>query len=171
MEYIPFNLEEIIMSLSNFFSIKTEEKHLELLFDIDERVPYELLGDPLRLNQVLINLINNAIKFTEKGEVVIKIYLNEKSEPEGQNQIFLLFSVLDSGIGMTREQVEKLFQSFSQGDSSTTRKYGGTGLGLAISKSLVEMMGGEISASSEYGKGSVFSFSARLGLNRENSKA
>jgi CheY-like chemotaxis protein len=131
-----------------------------LLFKRDPHVPTVLIGDPLRLGQVLINLTNNAVKFTEKGEIVVDIELFEKSEAEATIEI----AVRDTGIGMNKEQQGKLFQSFSQADTSTTRKYGGTGLGLAISKQLVEMMGGEISVDSEPGVGSTFKFTVTLGI-------
>jgi CheY-like chemotaxis protein/anti-sigma regulatory factor (Ser/Thr protein kinase) len=123
-------------------------------------VPTILIGDPLRLGQILINLTNNAVKFTDKGEIVVEIKLLERVEDEA----VLAFSVRDTGIGMTPEQQAKLFQSFSQADTSTTRKYGGTGLGLAISKQLVELMHGEIGVDSEAGVGSTFHFTVRLGI-------
>ena len=160
MEHIDFRLEDVMDNLANMVGIKAEEKGLELLFSAAPDVPTSLIGDPLRLGQVLINLSNNAAKFTESGEIVVGI---EKVAESGKD-IELHFWVKDTGIGMTPEQRNKLFQSFSQADSSTTRKYGGTGLGLAISKTLVEMMGGRIWVESEAGKGSTFHFTAHLGL-------
>ncbi|MCP4690770.1 MAG: GAF domain-containing protein, partial [Desulfobacterales bacterium] len=144
IESIPFRLEDVLGNLSNLVSLKAEEKGLEFLFDIDPTIPSRLIGDPLRLGQVLINLGNNAVKFTQKGQIVIKL---ERVETRG-DKMLLKFSVADTGIGMTPGQVSKLFRSFSQADVSTTRKYGGTGLGLSICKRLVEMMNGEIRAES-----------------------
>jgi CheY-like chemotaxis protein len=156
MESVVFQLEEVLETLKNLVAVKTQEKGLELLFHIAPDVPQYLVGDPLRLGQVLLNLANNAVKFTEKGEIVISAELeNEKTE-----QVTLRFSVRDSGIGLTQEQITKLFEAFNQIDSSITRKYGGTGLGLIISKRLVNMMGGDIQVKSKPGRGSTFSFTA-----------
>jgi two-component system sensor histidine kinase/response regulator len=156
MESVVFQLEEVLETLKNLVAIKTQEKGLELLFHIAPDVPQYLVGDPLRLGQVLINLANNAVKFTEKGEIVIFAELeNEKTE-----QVILRFSVRDTGIGLTQEQISKLFEAFSQADASITREYGGTGLGLIISKRLVNMMGGDIQVDSKPGRGSTFSFTA-----------
>jgi two-component system, sensor histidine kinase and response regulator len=160
MEAVKFHMDDVLENLSNLVPIKAQEKGLEVFFKTAPDVPLRLIGDPLRLGQILLNLTSNAVKFTEKGEIVVSIELVEKSE----EQAMLRFSVKDTGIGMTKEQVESLFQPFIQADASITRKYGGTGLGLAISKRLVEMMGGEIAVETEPGKGSVFSFTARLGL-------
>ncbi len=160
MESVPFRLGETLDHLTHVITVKMQEKGLELLIDIAPTVPDGLLGDSLRLGQILINLANNAVKFTEQGEILIRV----KALASSEEQVTLQFSVIDSGIGMTEEQVNKLFQSFSQADSSTTRKYGGTGLGLTISKTLTEMMGGEIKVESCYGKGSAFIFSANFGL-------
>lgn len=154
VEIVNFNLADVLENLTNFVSIKAEEKHLELLFDIEPELPMDLKGDPLRLTQVLINLTNNAVKFTSQGEVVINI----SKQFSNDQYVELKFAVEDTGIGMTAEQQAKLFQPFTQADASTTRKHGGTGLGLAISKKLVTLMGGNISIESEMGKGSVFSF-------------
>jgi len=139
------------------------KKELELLFDISPDVPDLLIGDPLRLGQILINLANNAVKFTEKGQVIVKVEAKSSSE----QHVELLISVIDSGIGMTQKQQEGLFQSFSQADSSTTRKYGGTGLGLTISKRLAQIMGGDIWVTSEKDVGSSFVFTIRLGISEE----
>ncbi len=160
MESVDFQLEDTLDNISTLVGIKTQEKGLELLFKTDPSVPSALVGDPLRLSQILINLSNNAVKFTDKGEIVVSSELVEKDE----EQVTLKFSVQDTGIGMTPEQAAKLFQPFMQADSSTTRKYGGTGLGLTISKRLAEMMGGEIWVESEQGRGSTFSFTANFGL-------
>lgn len=160
IENIPFRLEDVMDNLANLVGLKAEDKGLELLFNAAMDVPTALYGDPLRLGQVLINLGNNAVKFTEKGEVVVGI---EKVN-ESAGSVELHFWVRDSGIGMTEEQRGRMFQSFSQADASTTRKYGGTGLGLAISKNLVECMGGTIWVDSAPGAGSTFHFKVRFGI-------
>jgi CheY-like chemotaxis protein/nitrogen-specific signal transduction histidine kinase len=160
MEEIEFDIDQVLDNLATVANVKTQEKGLEFLFKRDPHVPTVLIGDPLRLGQILINLTNNAVKFTEKGEIVVDIELKERAE----KQAVIMFSVLDTGIGMTVEQQGKLFKSFSQADTSTTRKYGGTGLGLAISKQLVELMGGEIGVHSEPGVGSTFTFTVLLGI-------
>jgi two-component system, sensor histidine kinase and response regulator len=163
IEKIDFRLEDVMDNLANLAGMKTEDKGLELLFSTAPDVPTALVGDPLRLGQVLINLGNNAVKFTEKGEIVVGVEKAAQSDAE----VELHFWIRDSGIGMSPEQCGKMFQSFSQADTSTTRKYGGTGLGLAISKSLVESMGGRIWVESWLGKGSTFHFHARFGLQAE----
>ena len=160
MEAVDFDLEVVMDNLANLVGLKAEDKDIELLFDMAADVPTALVGDPLRLGQILINLGNNAVKFTEEGEIVVSVRVKESFE----GSVLLHFAVRDSGIGMTPEQQSKLFQSFSQADSSTTRKYGGTGLGLTISKRLSEMMGGEIWVESEAGKGSTFQFTAQFNL-------
>jgi len=166
LEIIEFNLEEVLDNLSNVVGTKAFEKGLEFVIDKDSQIPLNLKGDPLRLQQVLINLVNNAIKFTETGEVVVKIKYDELTDED----IKLNFQINDTGIGMTSEQSSKLFKSFSQADISTTRKYGGTGLGLAISKNIIELFGGQINVTSEYGKGSCFYFSVKFELDKENKK-
>ncbi|MBF0420742.1 MAG: response regulator [Magnetococcales bacterium] len=166
MEAIEFRLDEVLDQLSGIVSIKAEEKNLELLFDRAPQLPNVLVGDPIRLGQILINLTNNAIKFTEKGDIFIGVELLERN----QDRVQLRFKIRDTGIGMTPEQTEKLFQAFSQADTSITRKYGGTGLGLSICKKLVEMMNGEIAVQSEAGKGSVFTFTAWFGVRPEPAK-
>ena len=145
-------------NLSTLLMVKTQDKGLELLFDRDPALPSVLVGDPLRLGQVLINLANNAVKFTERGEIIITLRLLESDDEE----VIVEGRVSDTGIGMTEEQMGRLFQSFSQADSSTTRKYGGTGLGLTISKNLVNMMGGDIRLQSQPGVGSKFIFTVKL---------
>jgi PAS domain S-box-containing protein len=160
LEEIPFDLHgEVLENLSNVIGLKAGEKGTELIFDFDQELPYALTGDPLRLGQVLINLMNNAVKFTEGGEITLRIHVIESDE----QSVRLHFSVIDTGIGMDEEQRSRLFQSFSQADTSTSRKYGGTGLGLTISKRLVEAMGGGISVDSTPGKGSTFGFTVQLG--------
>jgi two-component system sensor histidine kinase/response regulator len=166
MESVDFQLEDTLDNISTLVGIKTQEKGLELLFKTDPSVPRALVGDPLRIGQVLINLSNNAVKFTDSGEIVICTELIKKDD----KQVTLKFSVRDTGIGMTADQAAKLFQPFMQADSSTTRKYGGTGLGLTISKRLAEMMGGKIWVESEHGQGSTFSFTANFGLGKEKAK-
>ncbi|MBF0370634.1 MAG: PAS domain S-box protein [Magnetococcales bacterium] len=160
MESIPFRMENVLDNLGVIISLKAQEKGLEFLYRTDRRIPPVLVGDPLRLEQVLINLAGNAVKFTERGEVMIAMELEESL----QEQAVVRFSVRDSGIGMTEAQKAHLFQSFSQADSSTTRRFGGTGLGLSISKRLVEMMDGIIEVVTEPGKGSLFTFTARFGV-------
>ncbi len=160
IEDIDFHMDDILEDISTLVVQDAEEKGIELLFDVDENMPMALIGDPLRLGQVLVNLINNAIKFTREGEIVVTIRLQEKDADSGR----FLFSVRDTGIGMTPEQAARLFQSFSQADSSTTRKYGGTGLGLSISRELCHMMEGGIWVESTPGKGSTFNFTVRLGI-------
>jgi PAS domain S-box-containing protein len=166
MESVDFHLEDTLDNISTLVGIKTQDKGLELLFKTDPSVPTALVGDPLRLGQILTNLSNNAVKFTDTGEIVILTELVKKDKA----QVTLKFSVQDTGIGMTPEQAAKLFQPFSQADSSTTRKFGGTGLGLTISKRLAEMMGGEIWVESEQGRGSTFSFTANFSLGKEKAK-
>jgi len=167
MEAVEFDLSETLDNVANVITVKAQEKeNLEVLFNLDSRIPNFLVGDPLRLNQILVNLGNNAIKFTEQGEIVLTDKIVERSD----EKITLQFSMRDTGIGMTAEQAAKLFQPFMQADSSTTRKYGGTGLGLTISKRLVEMMGGKIWVESEPGRGSTFSFTANFGLGEEKAK-
>ncbi len=162
IEIIEFSLHDTFADLANIIGLKAGEKNLELLFDISAEVPVMLKGDPLRLNQILINLAGNAVKFTEQGQVVISVNVANNADKLNCDDINLVFSVKDSGIGMDDEQQKKLFQSFSQADSSTTRKYGGTGLGLTISKKLVELMNGQIWLESELGEGSCFSFTTTL---------
>ena len=159
VENIDFDLDKVLENVGNLISEKASAKGLELIFDIEPTVSSYFCGDPLRLGQILINFCNNAVKFTEKGEVVVKAEVMEDSD---ESQL-ILFSVSDTGIGLTQEQIGRLFQAFQQADASTTRKYGGTGLGLAISKRLAELMGGTIEVTSELGKGSTFRFTARLG--------
>ncbi len=160
LEEIEFYLDDVVDNLANLLTVKVEEKGLEMLFRIDQDVPVNLVGDPLRLGQILVNLVSNAVKFTQQGEIVVAANTLEKTDRD----VLVQFSVRDTGIGMDQEQQNKLFQSFSQADASTTRKFGGTGLGLAICKSLVELMGGEVGLESEPGKGSTFWFTARMRL-------
>ena len=165
-ERIDFSLNDVLSNISNLFMFQIEEKGLELLFDIDINVPISLKGDLFRINQVLTNFLSNAIKFTSKGEIILSINLIEKNK----NSAKIRFEVKDTGIGLSKEQKLKLFNSFSQADSSTTRKYGGSGLGLAICKQIVELMHGEIGVKSELGVGSNFYFELELQLQDEQQK-
>lgn len=158
MESIEFWIEDVLENLANVVGVKAEEKQLEIVFDVGPNIPEALMGDPVRLGQILLNLGSNAVKFTQRGEVVFRVRLLSETAQDAE----LEFSVIDTGIGISPEQQERLFQSFSQADSSTTRKYGGTGLGLAISKRLVEMMGGRIWVESTVGHGSAFHCVLRL---------
>jgi two-component system, sensor histidine kinase and response regulator len=160
LEHITFSLNEVLRNLVDIVGQKAEEKGIALVFSGARDVPRFVIGDPVRLGQILINLVNNAIKFSDKGEIVVRV----AAEDVAPDQLRLAFSVCDSGIGMSAEQVANLFQSFNQADTSFTRKYGGTGLGLAISKQLCELMGGSISVESQLGKGSTFLFSASFGI-------
>jgi len=158
IEHTEFELEKVLDNVANLIADKTTAKGLELVFDIDEDVPPILIGDPLRLGQILINYGNNAVKFTEQGEIDIVIRLREQTEQDA----LIYFAVRDTGIGLSEAEIGRLFKSFSQADPSITRKFGGTGLGLAISKKLADLMGGEVGVESEPGKGSTFWFTARF---------
>ncbi len=162
IEFIPFDLEKVFQDLANVVTYKAHEKNLELVIGIDKDVPLSLIGDPLRINQILINLANNAIKFTPKGEIVIKASCMSVDD----KMVEVQFSVRDTGIGIPKKKIDRLFKSFSQVDSSTTRKYGGTGLGLAICEKLTQLMGGKIWMESEEGKGSAFFFTVKFGIQK-----
>jgi two-component system, sensor histidine kinase and response regulator len=166
VENVAFEVDSLMNNISTMVAQKIQDKGLELLFAISSDIPPALLGDPLRLGQVLINLLGNAVKFTETGEIRV---VGELLERTG-GKVKLRFSVRDTGIGMTKEQADRLFQAFSQADTSTSRKYGGTGLGLAISKRLVELMGGSIWVDSEPGAGSTFSFTGWFGLSEASAR-
>jgi signal transduction histidine kinase/DNA-binding response OmpR family regulator/HPt (histidine-containing phosphotransfer) domain-containing protein/HAMP domain-containing protein len=159
LETTGFELDEVISTVTTVTGQKAHDKGLEFLADVPATVPQSLRGDPLRLGQILTNLVNNAVKFTERGEIRVRVELLE----EAGERVKLRFSVRDTGAGMTPEQSARLFRPFTQADMSTTRKHGGTGLGLTISKRLVELMGGQIWLESEPGKGSTFFFTAWLG--------
>jgi signal transduction histidine kinase/CheY-like chemotaxis protein len=163
---INFDLRDCLYHTVDTLSLRAEEKELELFCHIAPEVPDALIGDPGRLRQVIINLLGNAIKFTEQGEVVLYVEKDTRTE----NEVFLHFSVTDTGIGIPGHKQQLIFDSFSQADSSTTRKYGGTGLGLTISSKLVEMMGGEISVESEEGKGTQFYFTICFEVQKNPSK-
>ncbi len=160
MESIPFSLGDVMDNLGNLVGMKAEEKGLELLFIEPPELDTALVGDPSRLGQVLLNLGNNAVKFTDRGEVIVSIQVIERRD----DSVLLCFEVRDTGIGMSAEQQQRLFLPFSQADASTSRRFGGTGLGLAISRQLVRLMGGELEVDSGPGQGSRFRFSVRFGL-------
>jgi CheY-like chemotaxis protein len=157
------NVDDVIGSVTTLTAQKAHDKGLELLAHVAPAIPEHLLGDPLRLGQILTNLVNNAVKFTERGEIRLNIELIERTGEKVQ----LKCSVRDTGIGMTPEQSAKLFQPFTQADASTTRRYGGTGLGLAVTRRLATLMGGESGVDSQLGQGSTFWFTARLEIGRE----
>jgi len=164
VETLQFSLDDVFEGLAGTIGLMASEKDIELLFRLPPELPKNLRGDPLRLGQVLVNLCSNAVKFTESGgEVVAAVEVEECTD----DRAVLHFSVADTGIGMTTEQQENLFQAFSQADASTTRKYGGTGLGLAICKNLVQLMGGHIWSESELGQGSIFHFSLPFRISSE----
>jgi len=159
IETIDFDLEKVLENVSDLITEKASAKGLELIFRIDPAVDMRPKGDPLRLGQILINFCNNAVKFTERGEIVVTARVQE-SDDKGQ---LVHFAVRDTGIGLTQEQMGRLFQAFEQADASTTRQHGGTGLGLAISKRLVRLMGGDVGVTSQVDQGSTFWFTAYLG--------
>jgi CheY-like chemotaxis protein len=153
LERRPFHLLECIDDTLDLFGLRANEKQLTLSRQVDERTPPIIVGDQVRLRQVLVNLVGNAVKFTEQGEIVVNV---QATEEDAHSRLH--FAVRDTGIGIPQERMDRLFRTFSQVASSTTRRYGGTGLGLVISKRLVEMMGGALTVESEQGVGSVFSF-------------
>ncbi len=167
LEDLDFDLQDLVEDLASTLAFRAQEKGLELLYSIPTEVPTLLRGDPGRLRQILTNLTSNAVKFTQDGEVAIRVTV----ESEDNNAVLLRFSVRDTGIGIPSEKIGMLFEKFTQADTSTTRGYGGTGLGLAISRQLAELMGGEVSVMSMEGKGSEFSFTARLTKQAEGAKA
>ena len=164
LEHVPFEIAGVLDDLSDLVAIKANEKLLEVVFDVDPDIPQILVGDPLRLGQVLTNITNNAVKFTEQGEIVVKVEL--EGEEDGRADV--RFAVSDTGIGLSADQIETLFEAFTQAESSTTRRYGGTGLGLTICTRLVSAMGGQITVESELGKGSTFSFVLGFGIGAES---
>ena len=159
LEQVGFNLTDLVQRLTDTLGVRAREKELTLLARIDPDVPTALIGDPLRLRQILVNLVGNATKFTERGSITLTI-----SRAPGGDAGLIRFSVADTGIGIAPNNLDQVFATFTQADSSTARKYGGSGLGLSIAKRLVEAMGGEIRADSELGRGSTFSFSARFAV-------
>ena len=161
LEHIPFSIEQVLRDVSDLFSSRLTEKSLELLVDLAPDLPNEVLGDPLRLRQVLVNLVGNAIKFTERGVVTVRVRASGPQQP-ADGRLMVRFEVSDTGIGMSETVAAQLFQPFMQADSSVTRRYGGTGLGLAICQRLVQLMGGSIGVRSTQGQGSTFSFEVPL---------
>lgn len=164
IEHKPFSFYDFISSSEKMFTLLTQKKGLRFMLNVSEDIPDRVIGDELRLKQILNNLVSNAVKFTEKGYIGVEVNLNMRLDDE----IELYFMVVDTGIGFSTEERDKLFKSFSQVDASITRKYGGTGLGLSITKDLVSMMNGKIWAEGEKGKGSNFSFTVRLKLEKED---
>jgi signal transduction histidine kinase/CheY-like chemotaxis protein len=160
VDRVDFNLRDCLEDVLKAFGVRAAQKGLELACEVKEDVPEVVVGDPTRLRQVLVNLLGNALKFTEKGEVTVQV----ETERPGTQDVTLHFVVRDTGIGIPAEKQRMIFEAFSQADGSTTRKYGGTGLGLAISSHLIEMMGGRIWVASEVGFGSAFHFTVRLGV-------
>jgi two-component system sensor histidine kinase/response regulator len=158
LEFVDFQLDSVLGNVGNLMSEKAWAKGLELIFDVAPEVCDDLKGDPLRLGQVLINFVSNAVKFTDKGEILVKV----RVEDESADRQMLAFSVTDTGIGMTHEEVQRLFEAFEQADCSSTRRHGGTGLGLAIAKQIAELMGGAVSVESELGHGSAFHFTVPM---------
>jgi PAS domain S-box-containing protein len=178
LELLEFDLSSLLDDFAATLAVRAHEKGLELLCAADPTVPTLLRGDPGRLRQILTNLTGNAVKFTQDGEVAVRVSLVEEEEPrntqtarKNQTDVLLRFSVRDTGIGIPADKLGLVFDKFSQVDASTTRQYGGTGLGLAISKQLTELMGGEVGVISEEGKGSEFWFTARLGTQTEGAQA
>jgi two-component system sensor histidine kinase/response regulator len=167
IEHTDFELEAALASVVNLIAEKAADKGLELILDVASDVPVDVVGDSLRLGQVLINYANNALKFTERGGITVMVRVREVSE----DSVLLWFAVRDTGIGLTEEQRSRLFTAFTQGDTSTTRIYGGTGLGLAISRQLAEMMGGEAGVDSVPDVGSTFWFTTRLGISHKVKRA
>ncbi|MCP3941503.1 MAG: response regulator [Desulfobacteraceae bacterium] len=163
LENIDFILPDILNNIVSIFYVSTAERQIELMISLDDDVPWYMIGDPLRLGQILTNLTSNAVKFTPQGEILISVSLVKKNT----DLVRLCFSVSDTGIGIPPDKVSSLFKSFSQADSSTTRKYGGTGLGLSICKRLVEMMNGKIWVESKFGEGSSFIFEVQFNLQVE----
>ena len=173
LETIPFDLHATVEKTTKSLALRAHEKGLELICQIDPEIPKNLIGDALRLRQVLINLIGNGIKFTDRGEVHVLVMREDCPEENPPSSCSIRFSVRDSGIGISEHSLQQLFESFQQADSSTTRKYGGTGLGLSISRQLVQMMGGDLKVSSTRGEGSEFSFVIpfrRAGLEKDGSQ-
>jgi PAS domain S-box-containing protein len=167
LEAIPFDLQKMLHSTVGLLAVRAREKHLELITDIGMDFPALVRGDPTRVRQVLTNLIGNAIKFTDEGEIVVRAL----AAPAGDQAVRVEFSVRDTGIGISSEQLSSIFQEFTQADASMTRRYGGTGLGLAIARKLVTLMGGELKVESEPGNGSTFSFTLSFAVEAPAARA
>ena len=164
IENVSFEIRDLLRNVEETISVRTQEKNLSLSFEVHESIPNLWVGDPNRLRQILINLTGNAVKFTTKGGIKIKVFSEPKSSDQNSNKTYLHFVVQDSGIGIPKDKLEAIFSPFAQADSSTTRKFGGTGLGLSISKKFIERMGGKMWVESELGQGSQFHFT--LGLEK-----
>src|SRR5213592_4916605 len=167
LEVIPFDVSKVVHATASLLAVRAREKHLELLAEVTPEVPRGVRGDPTRLRQVLMNLIGNAIKFTDQGEVVVSV----TTALAADDVVHLRFAIRDTGIGIAPEQIGAVFREFTQADSTTTRRYGGTGLGLAISQRLVRLMGGQITVTSEVGRGSEFSFTLAFATDVPASRA
>ncbi|MBK5281795.1 MAG: hypothetical protein JJE16_06895, partial [Nitrospiraceae bacterium] len=165
LEQIAFDLHEVLDKATELMALKAQEKGLEIFASAASDVPISLIGDPHRLRQVIVNLVGNAIKFTERGEVTVRVTNDNGASQPGT----LRFAVSDTGIGIPSEKLDAVFERFTQADGSTTRLYGGTGLGLAISKQFIELMGGRIWVESSLGKGSIFYFTAHFGISQSQS--
>jgi len=163
LETVNFSLRESLAQTMKALTLRAQQKGLDLVLHVDSQVVDLVSGDPVRLRQIVVNLVGNAVKFTSSGSVTLSV----QRESQDGAQMLVRFTVKDTGIGIPAERHKEIFSSFTQADSSTTRKYGGTGLGLAISRRLTEMLGGRIWVESEPGKGSSFHFTAQLGVARE----
>ncbi|MBC8052479.1 MAG: response regulator, partial [Sphingobacteriaceae bacterium] len=166
LEYQDFDLRQCIEQVMDVFAGKAASQGLDLVYQIDNMVPIQIIGDGMRLRQILLNLVSNAMKFTHQGEVFLNVHLSKAANDE----LELTFDVRDSGIGIPKDKLSRLFKAFSQVDSSTTRKYGGTGLGLVISERLIKLMGGEITVESEVGAGTTFSFNIQCKAGQKSTK-
>lgn len=171
LEHIPFNLFTLIEDNNDLIALKAQNKGLEFICRIGSKVPGSVIGDPGRLRQILVNLVNNAVKFTDRGEVLLEVSRTQDAVEENPHRISLTFTVSDTGIGIPPDKLATLFHPFSQADSSTTRQYGGTGLGLSISRRLAQMMDGTIGVDSDPGRGSTFWFTVMLERQREHEVA
>ena len=163
LDHVSFDLRELIETTGEIMAFRAHQKNIDLLYEVHPNVPGGVVGDPVRLRQVFINLIGNAVKFTEQGEIVLRVRAEEKCDSSAK----LFFSVHDTGIGIPKEKLGEIFESFTQADTSTTRKFGGTGLGLTISKKFVEMMDGRIHVESEVGRGSTFRIELRMDIDED----
>ena len=159
-EALAFSIQDTVLEAVRVLAVSAHKKGLELVANVHSDVPARIVGDPTRLRQVIINLVGNAIKFTEHGEVSLDVSIDQQTE----HSVYLRFSIRDTGIGVPPDKQQAIFEAFSQADVSTTRRFGGTGLGLAISARLVQLMDGKISLESTLGVGSVFSFTGRFGV-------
>ena len=166
LEHKDFDLRTCIEEVLDIFSSKAGQVGLDLIYEIDYNVPSQIVGDNLRLRQVLINLVSNAIKFTHEGEIFVGVHLLSKND----NDVHLGFEVRDTGIGIPPDKLDRLFKAFSQVDSSVTRKYGGTGLGLVISEKLVGLMGGQIAVESHEGQGTTFTFTIQSSISQQSTR-